>query len=436
MSTTKETDISGDIHNTIQDDGPEKPTQSDILSEFCKILGEFIPDLVNTFPECKEHLHPGIIVALEHVQNMRNGTDTSTDEIIGNEDLVELLDYCKQVYPSRFFDILYKNDEIFTNDEIDTAFLPNIDFANLWSQNISDTTKDIIWKYLQIILLALLPTINDGNTFGDTAKLFEAINEDEFKKKLEETICSMQDMFSSSNINPTTDDNEDDQTDASVNQIHLDSLPNPDDLHKHINSMIGGKLGKLAQEIAEETADELDIDLENVTNVNDVFKNLFKNPGKLMSMVKGIGSKLENKIKSGEISETELMKEATTMMGEMHKMPGMNNIKSMLQQFGLPTGKNSKFNMNAFQSHMNQNIKHSQQRERMLKKLEEKRNQTGNTVFSKGEAPVKSTKADKPSNVSQQNTSETITEPLHSTKSTYKPKNSKRKRKKNKNKNC
>ena len=39
-----------------------------------------------------------------------------------------------------------------------------------------------------------------------------------------------------------------------------------------------GKIGKLAQEIADETAKDLDIDTENISDIGDVFSKLFKNP--------------------------------------------------------------------------------------------------------------------------------------------------------------
>jgi hypothetical protein len=67
-----------------------------------------------------------------------------------------------------------------------------------------------------------------------------------------------------------------------------------------------GKLGKLAMELAEETANELDLDMNDAKSATDVFQKLFKNPGKLMGMVKTVGSKLDEKLKSGEIKESEL----------------------------------------------------------------------------------------------------------------------------------
>lgn len=365
-------------------------TKKDITDEFCRIIGDFIPDLLNTFPEYKENIHPGIVIALEHAKNLKfeDNNDLHTCDDV---DYIYLLDHCKAKLPPCFFDILYQNEDIFNdeyeneNDIKDTEFLPNINFRNLWKQNITDKTKDIIWKYLQLLILALLPDINDKNTFGDTEKLFEAIDEDEFKEKLQETVSSMEEIFGDSF-----------ESDIS-NNINTDNLPNPDNIHEHLNSMFDGKIGKLAQEIAEETSKELGIDFEDTNDVSTIFKKLFKNPGKLMNMVKGIGSKLETKMKNGEIDQAELIKEASSMMNNMKSgkgmPPGMPDFGSMLEKFGLPTGKGK--GNGAFQSYMNKNIQQNKTRERMLNKLKQNKLQQ-ETVFSKGEVPEKSMKSDKP----------------------------------------
>jgi len=399
--------------------------------EFSKVISEFIPDLLTTFPEFKDNLHTGIIYCFErskYLKYMKDlGSSPDSDEDDGDDDFdakidaqiekdekskdnsylydtdefKQLLDHCKEVYPPRFFDIIYQNNDIFADKDVNTQFLPNIDFSLIWSNDISEKTKEVIWKYLQMILLTCVPDVSDGKSFGDTAKLFEAIDEDEFKGKLEETLKSMQSMFSEGECERDTTKT----SDVSGSNINFDNMPNPDDIHKHINSMLGGKLGKLAEEIAEETADELGIDLTKESDLPSVFKKLFKNPGKLMSMVKGIGNKLESKMSSGELSQSELMKEASEMMKKMQDVPGMEGMDKILKQFGVPMGKDSNISSNAFQAHMNENIKTSQTRERMLKKMEQNkkmRNEQQNEVmethvFSKGEEPLKSSKSDKPS---------------------------------------
>tara|TARA_B100000902_G_scaffold229938_1_gene218174 strand:+ start:2698 stop:3822 length:1125 start_codon:yes stop_codon:yes gene_type:complete len=327
-----------------------------VPEDFKKVAKDFYRDILTTFPECKEKLGPSEIAFL-------------TDEADG----LILFEYCKKIYPERFFDILYQNPEIFDDQDINTKFLPNIEFKNLWKENISDKTRDVIWKYLQLILFSVSKGLEDSESFGDTAQLFEAINEDELKSKLEETMKEMNNMFNDASNNmfeglsgETFD----------MSGINMEDMPNPEEMQDHINGLLGGKLGRLAHEIAEETASELNVDMEDATNVSDVFQKLFKNPGKLINMVKKVGTKLDSKLKSGEIKESELMQEASELMEKMKNMPGMKNMDKILGQMGLPTGgKNSKVSMGAFQSQMRANIGKAKQKERMLRKLEERKKQ-------------------------------------------------------------
>ena len=327
-----------------------------VPDEFKKVMKDFYKDILTSFPEYKEKLGENEINFL---------TETN------NDNAYKLFTYCQNIYPERFFDILYQNVEIFDNNEIDTNFLPNIEFKDIWKEEISEKTKEVIWKYLQLVLFSVTSNMDDSESFGDTAKLFEAINEDELKKKLEETMEQMNGMFN----DISGSDFQMPEGFADMSGVNMDDVPDPEKMQEHINGLLGGKLGRLAHEIAEETANDLDVNMDDAADVTDVFQKLFKNPGKLMSMVKKVGSKLDSKIKSGEIKESELMQEASELMEKMKNMPGMKNMDKILEKMGLPTGgKNTKMNMNAFQSHMKSNIGKAKQRERMLRKLEERRN--------------------------------------------------------------
>ena len=107
-----------------------------------------------------------------------------------------MINHCLKTYPERFFDILYQNEDIFTTN-VDTHFLPNINFSSIWKEDISEKNRKTIWKYLQLIFFSVSSSIKDGKDFGDTEKLFEAIDQDEMKKKLEETMKEMSEMFNS-----------------------------------------------------------------------------------------------------------------------------------------------------------------------------------------------------------------------------------------------
>jgi len=382
---------------TTTNDSSTQPIQ--VPDEFKKIIVDMTKDILVSFPEQETTLN----------QYLRTLVFEQDDTNAIEHALKYLFIFCKTKYPVNFFDILYQNEDIFKKDDVE--FLPGINFKLLWSENITDKTRETLWKYLQLVLFTVVTNISDGNTFGDTAKLFEAINEDEFKSKIEETILNMQSLFSDDSEtthnegqtnergkdgevnNDSDDDSEDDSEDANNKTktnnaskkesegINLEDLPNPSDIHEHVTSMMNGKLGKLAREIAEETASDLNIDNENAGSINDVFKRLIQNPTKLMGLVKSVGSKLDTKIKEGDMKESELLQEASEMMKKMKDMPGMGNIQSMLSKMGMnPSMASSmggkgggKMNVSAMQANIERNLKNAKNKERLLQKLSEKK---------------------------------------------------------------
>ena len=419
-----------------------------VPDEFKKVMTDFINDFTTTFPEYNDKLKDNFIVV-----SVKTDGNIVAEEILDETRVKVLYDYSKTVYPARFFDILYKNAEIFKKDNGDAAavnvnFLPEINFREVWNTpDISSNTRDTIWKYLQLILFSIITNISDRDSFGDTAKLFEAINEDELKNKLDETIKNMQDLFMGGDggsgdntgdkteeagasgentkfgdgidmkefekfaeqfksfspggmegidmskfpgfpgFNSSTKEEGGGASSSSSDNKKQTEMPNPETIHEHISKLLNGKIGALAKEIAEETAKDFDlgIDMENAENVNmsNVFQKLFKNPGKLMNMVKNVGAKLDDKFKKGDIKESELMKEASDLLSNMKNMPGMGDLSSMLSKMGMSGlggmaglgGKGGKVNMGALQSHLQQNMKNAKMKERMQSKLQQKQQQ-------------------------------------------------------------
>lgn len=324
--------------------------------EFVKLVSDFIADIFRTFPEYEEkqrngELHNGYLACIEY--------QVAQDLSASFPDSIE--DLHKQIsaqFPQHFFDILYKNEEVVFKKESGTL-LPSIDLGYLWSQELSTQTRETMWNYLNLFLFSVLGSAN-ADSFGDTAKLFEAIDEDTLREKLKETVENMQTAFDMSGV------------DFSGN-FTAEDMPNAEELQGHVEKMMGGKIGKLAKEIADETAQELDLDLSQVTDVNDVFKKLFQNPQKLMSMIHSIGRKLDDKKKAGEFKESELMEEAKQLMDQMKDMPGLKQFSKMMGggMSGMP-------NFGAMQSQLNTNLRKAKMRERMTAKLEQRQTQFKN----------------------------------------------------------
>jgi hypothetical protein len=412
-SANKPKHTSGAAASASASDDKKPVTINDISTEFQTIILDFLRDIDCSFPE----YHETLAKYLGYSHEMKPMPD---------ELYIELYTHCKEVYPVRFFDILYKNESLFSyntvqasdakdstvSDASTVSMLPGIDFREIWAtEDIADNTKDIIWKYLQLVLFSIVNNLSDMGSFGDTAKLFEAIDDNELKTKLEEVIGEMGSMFGGAD----GADGPDGADDGSTPQSHpnLDetlkkatefmsqafeghqtnsggggsgpapssSVPVPDAsaIHEHLSGILNGKIGKLAKEIAEETAADLNLDMENETSMKGVFQQLLKNPSKLSGIIKTVGSKLDSKLKSGELKESEIMQEASELMSKMKNMPGMNNLASMLSKMGMNMpgglgggGGGGKVNFGAMQSQLNKNMKQAQMRERLLKKVHEK----------------------------------------------------------------
>ena len=339
--------------------------------EFIKIINDFTQDLKNCFPELTENFE--------------------------NIDYNLYYSHCKDVYPENFFNILYENEEIF--DENKNRFLlPDIDFHKIMNdESLSDSSKKTIWKYLQLVLFVICNDVKDKKEFGDANYLFDAINEDDLHQKINSTMDEMKNFFmnidegiSGENINNIFESAMGDisnveqmfnnmRDDISLNEDSSFNASNmfgenmdADKLKDHLSGIMGGKIGSLAKEIAEEASKELGIDEENMDEAKqqDFLKSMFKNPAKLMNIVKNIGNKLEEKFKSGEIKESELLDEAQQIMGKIQDMPG---LKNMMKNMGL--NPNGKFDFKGMAGKMQQNMKQAKTKERMQEKLKKKREQ-------------------------------------------------------------
>lgn len=314
--------------------------------EFKKVIKDFINDIKMTFPEYAMIINKYFYGEVR----LQNNNATISDEIYD-----KTFNFCKTKYAPRFFDILYQNTSIFEEASTeDTEFLPNIYFKNLWNCDISDKTKETIWKYLQLILFSVVGKVDDEGQFGETLKLFEAINDGEFKDKLDETFEGIKNMF-------------EDTKDASGETF---DVPNPEDMHEHISGLLKGKLGNLATEIAEEITGDLNIDEENTGSVNDLFSNMIKDPSKLMGIVNKVTNKLEGKIKSGDIKESELLSEATEMMQQMKNMPGMGNMQSLFSKMGMDMFGGGKVDTKATEQQLKRKMKLAKTKERIRAKAE------------------------------------------------------------------
>ena len=372
----------------------ENPTEDTLVPDnFRSIIVDFVNDLSITFPE------------YSYLWNKWAAPD------LPNEMLRTLFDYILSVMPERFFDILYQNEDIFNeNSGLNTMFLPDVDFKMLFQcAGVSEATHKTMWKYLQLILFSIINSVKSKTTFGDTMNMFNGMDDSELQSKLSETMSGLTDFFNNmgskmeENGEPKKSDPEFFENMPNMENFKktfdfaekMGGMPNPEELHSHLKGLFDGKIGKLAKEMAEELTGDITglmgDDDGSIRSTQDVIQKLMKDPKKMMNLVKTIGSKLDSKMKNGDISQEEMMKEASELFSKMKNMDGaggdifknlakqmrsgmggMGNMENLANLASTMSGmgKNTRIDNNAMNNHMKKQTMREKLKERLDKKRE------------------------------------------------------------------
>jgi hypothetical protein len=159
---------------------------------------------------------------------------------------------------------------------------------------------------------------------------------------LDEAFNSVQELFKTTALKESSTTDEDDQDDDIFKNIDISKLQdNQTQQHKTtnnkptdketpmdlLNNLFGGTLGNIAKDIASEMTDDLQI--EDTNSVEDAMKKIFNNPSKIASLFKSVSDKLDSKMSTGEINNSDLLAETTSIMNQFKNIPGLNNLNKM-----------------------------------------------------------------------------------------------------------
>lgn len=336
----------------------------EIPENFQSTIVDFVNDLTTTFPEYS-HL-------------WKKWADPETDIY----EFRSLFKYCLTVYPERFFDLLYQNDDMFKPENTaNVTFLPEVDFKVLYNcEGVTENTQKSLWKYLQLILFTLVGSIKNKNNFGESMNMFDGIDENDLQEKMKETIEGISNFFGDNFEMPSSGEGETSNTEEKT-EFGFDKttgMPNLENLHEHLKGLFDGKIGRLAKNIAEEISGDFESllgeDYKDITSTKDILKKMLKNPQKMMELVKKVGDKIKTRMDSGEISKDDIMREAGDIMKRMKEMnggEGDDQLKEMLKNMARTMGgKGAKVDMNAFERMTKQHDVKERMKARLNKKKE------------------------------------------------------------------
>jgi hypothetical protein len=309
-----------------------------------KLYRSYVEDVIRCIPE--------------HIESISSVLDNITsnntfDQMNEMNKLVE----CLSPY---FVRIQNKDDTLITSDNIE--IIPGVRINEYWNQ-MSNKTKDTLWKYLQIFVLWSLKVIENRKNISNQDISDIQNNVMSGLKKLSESndlsdidVKKMLDRLREHSGNNNNEGMDMSSFDLSAMLSIMNSMKNnmgdvsgggffDENLMKHAEEMMNNsKIGGLAKDLMS------DIDLEGLSkelgvdklkdeknfDMNKMLKTVMnaRNSKTMQKMFSNIGQKIESKVKSGELKTDELMKETMEMMGKLQKTnnPLMKMATGMFNQ--------------------------------------------------------------------------------------------------------
>ncbi len=232
------------------------------------------------------------------------------------------------------------------------------------NQNMNDISKQKLWEHLEFMYLY---TYSFKSNIDELNGVLNNIN-DELENKendvnLKSWLAIVDNIKNNKNRIEKYDDNDNDNEENNGFNIPNLNLPKInremfDKFEKYSDEITNGPIGKLAKDIAN------NLDLEKMNNPMELLTSLCSGDLKnnnLMSLINSVGSELQDKINNNEINQEELMKDASNIMGNFSGLFNENNVPNVPKN---PETHNK--------------TKKQKTRERLLRKLEEKKNKNNN----------------------------------------------------------
>jgi len=261
----------------------------DIDKQLFSIFGNFIRDLSKTYPEIKSCLY-------------RNYEDC----ILNEDDNKSLSDFPKLV---RFLELIGDYEKLITDKnleffDLEVEFLEEISFKRLWLKNISNKTRESIWKYLQTFQIINI-NLRSSKQLQDALSQIGTGGEMEVDRDTAKELKKLKKLT------------EDVKSEVKPEESELDAMLGP---------LMDSGIGDIAKEVAKS------MDIEKMFGSMDENANPMElmaqmmDPAKMGSIFQNINSVMEKKMESGELTKDGLKGEAEGMMGKMGENPMFKNM--------------------------------------------------------------------------------------------------------------
>ena len=259
----------------------------EVEDQLFSLFSDFIRDLSKTYPEIKSCLYRNYEGCL------LEGDKSLSDQPKLEKFLTLIGDHEKMITD--------KNLEFF---DLEVEFLEEISFKILWEKNISNKTRESIWKYLQTFQIINI-NLRSSQQLKDALSQIGTDTEVEVNRKTAKDLKKLKKLSSS---------------------VKEEIKGEETDLDQMLGPLMDSGIGDIAKEVAK----TMDIEkmfgsIDENSNPMELMAQMM-NPEKMGSIFQNINSVMEQKVGTGELTKEGLKGEAEGMMGSLGENPMFKNM--------------------------------------------------------------------------------------------------------------
>ena len=259
----------------------------EVENQLFSLFSDFIRDMSKTYPEIKSCLY-------------RNYEDCLLDGDKSLSDMPKL---------EKFMGLIGEHEKMITDKnleffDLEVDFLEEISFKLLWTKNISNKTRESIWKYLQTFQIINI-NLRSSQQLKDALSQIGTDTEVKVDRKTAKDLNKLKKLSES---------------------VKGEVKEEESDLDQMLGPLMESGIGDIAKEVAK----TMDIEkmfgsIDENSNPMELMAQMM-NPEKMGSIFQNINSVMEQKMDSGELTKEGLKGEAEGMMGKLSDNPMFKNM--------------------------------------------------------------------------------------------------------------
>ena len=299
--------------------------------EAFKTCNSFLRDICKSFPEAKGSIYRNYEEILVNYESKTI------------KDCQLLQDFLHVIDENR--DLISQRNHLFFIDN--TPLLKDLSLQKVWESNLTDKTRNILWKYLETFSMIII----SYKSTNELQKALQSFSEDEPINITDKK--TIQDLKELKQLSENVSDTKEEEKPSAEPSI-------PTDLFGDMGELMNSNIGSIAKEVADSmNIEEMIGDINENSNPMEMMQKLMQGDG-IGNIFSNINNVIEQKVNKGDFSQDALKQEAENIYGSMGQNPLFSSMMKSMDPSSIQESSNESTKSDDTREKLKQKIKQKQ----------------------------------------------------------------------------